>query len=130
MLTPTTNPRYTLEEKARRKMVEYPVATIAYYGPDNFFASKVAVRIILTEKDEDAAEFKKWFSTGVDVRKDAIILQEMLKFIQEKGAKRVTMVDRIIGCPHEEGIDFPEGEACPQCPYWENRDRWSGELLK
>jgi hypothetical protein len=126
----TPNPRNTLVEKARRKMVEYPVATIAYYGPDHLFASKAVIGIILTEKDEDAAEFKKWFSTGVDVRKDANILQEMLKFIQEKGAKRVTMVDRIIGCPHEEGIDFPEGEACPQCPYWENRDRWSGELLK
>jgi len=129
-MPPTPNPRYTLEEKARRKMVEYPVATIAYYGPDHLFASKVVIGIILTEKDEDAAEFKKWFSTGVDVRKDANILQEMLKFIQEKGVKRVTMVDRIIGCPHEEGIDFPEGEACPQCLYWENRDRWSGELLK
>jgi hypothetical protein len=129
-MTPTPNPRYTLEEKARRKMVEYPVATIAYYGPDHLFASKVVVGIILTEKDEDAGEFKEWYSTGVDVRKDANILQEILKFIQEKDAKRVTMVDRIIGCPHEEGIDFPEGEACPQCPYWENRDRWSGELLK
>jgi hypothetical protein len=129
-MTPTPNPRYTLEEKARRKMVEYPVATIAYYGPDHLIASKVVVGIILTEKDEDAAESKKWFSTGVDVRKDAKILQEMLKFIQEKGVKRVTMVDHIIGCPHEEGIDFPEGEACPQCPYWENRDRWTGELLK
>jgi hypothetical protein len=129
-MTPTPNPRYTLEEKARRKMVEYPVATIAYYGPDHLFASKVVIGIILSEKDENAAEFKQWFSTGIDVRKDANTLQEMLKFIQENGARRVTMVDRILGCPHEEGIDFPEGEACPQCPYWENRDRWSGELLK
>ena len=129
-MTPTHTPRNYLEKKARREMVEYPVATIAYYGPDNLFASKVVVGIILTEKDEDVAEFKKLFSTGIDVRKDVSIHQEILKFIQEKGVKRVTMVDRIIGCPHEEGIDFPEGKACPQCPYWENRDRWTGELLK
>jgi len=129
-MTPTPNPRYTLVKKARRQMAEYPVATIAYHGPDHLFASKVVVGIILTEKDEVAAEFKEWFSSGVDVRQDVSISQEILKFIQEKGAKRVTMVDRIIGCPHEEGIDYPEGEACPQCPYWENRDRWTGELLK
>jgi hypothetical protein len=129
-MTPTPNPQHTLEEKARRKMAEFPVATVAYYGSDNLFASKVVVGIIFTEKDEVAAEIKKWFSTGVDVRKDAHILQEILKFIQEKDVKRVTMVDRIIGCPHEEGIDFPEGEACPQCPFWENRDQWTGEIIK
>jgi hypothetical protein len=37
------------------------------------------------------------------------------------------MADRIIGCPHEEGIDYPEGEECPLCPFWKGRDRWSGE---
>jgi hypothetical protein len=41
--------------------------------------------------------------------------------------KSVVMPDRIIGCPHEEGIDYPEGESCPQCPFWEGRDRWTGE---
>jgi hypothetical protein len=34
-----------------------------------------------------------------------------------------------IGCPHEEGKDYPLGENCPQCPYWANRDRWSGKLI-
>jgi hypothetical protein len=29
----------------------------------------------------------------------------------------------MLGCPHEEGIDYPEGEACPECPYWAGRDR-------
>jgi len=122
-------PRYYLEKKARRKSVEYPVATIAYYGEDNRFASKVEVGIILSEKDEEAAELKKWLSTGIDVREDRAILQEILEFIQSKGVQRVTMVDRIIGCPHEEGIDYPTGEACPECPFWANRDRWTGELL-
>lgn len=128
-MSPHNQPRYYLEKKARRKSAEYPVATIAYYGPDDQFASKVVVGIILTEKDEQAAEVKKWFSSGIDVREDQFILQEMLAYIQEKGARRVTMVDRIIGCPHEEGIDYPLGQACPECPFWANRDRWTGELL-
>jgi hypothetical protein len=37
-------------------------------------------------------------------------------------------VDRIIGCPHEEGIDYPEGTSCPECLYWEGRDRWTGQM--
>ena len=126
-MTPNPNPRNYLEKKARRKSVEYPVATIAFYGPDNLFASKVVVGIILSEKDE--AELKKWFSTGPDVRKDPGINQEILKLIAEKGVKRVTMVDRIVGCPHEEGVDYPEGETCQLCSYWKNRDRWTGKIL-
>ena len=31
------------------------------------------------------------------------------------------MTDRIIGCPHEEGIDY-EGSVCPRCEFWANRD--------
>jgi len=129
-MTPTSDPFYYLEKKARRKSEEYPVATIAYYGPDNLFASKVVVGIILTEKDEDVSDLKKWISMGVDVRKDKDILQDILQFIQSKSVKRVTMVDRIIGCPHGEGVDYPEGETCPQCPYWKNRDRWTGVLTE
>jgi hypothetical protein len=42
--------------------------------------------------------------------------------------KTVAMTDRIIGCPHEEGIDY-EGPVCPHCPFWANRDRWTGEVI-
>ena len=35
------------------------------------------------------------------------------------------MTDRIIGCPHEEGIDYADGTVCPMCPYWQDRDRWT-----
>ena len=33
-------------EKAKRGMRGYPVGTIAFYGPDNRRATKVAVRIV------------------------------------------------------------------------------------
>jgi hypothetical protein len=36
------------------------------------------------------------------------------------------MPDRIIGCPHEEGIDYPLGSTCPLCPFWKDKDRWTG----
>jgi hypothetical protein len=54
----------------------------------------------------------------------------VLQFLESQGAKSVVMTDRIIGCPHEEGIDYPEGEPCPQCPFWANRDRFTGRLLQ
>ena len=31
--------------------------------------------------------------------------------------------------PLEEGVDYPEGQTCPSCPYWANRDRWTGEVV-
>jgi hypothetical protein len=27
----------------------------------------------------------------------------------------------------EEGIDYPEGSKCPECPFWADRDRFTGE---
>jgi hypothetical protein len=117
-----------LEKKARRGQRGYPVATIAFYGPDASRASKVAVGIVRTE-DAEPTEMKRWFSDTGDVRRDAAIGDEIIEFIEEHGAKTVAMSSGIIGCPHEEGIDYPDDEVCRQCPYWANRDRLSGEEL-
>jgi hypothetical protein len=62
------------------------------------------------------------------VRNDPEIIEAILRIIENHGAKTVASIDRIIGCPHEEGIDYPEGEKCPQCPFWASRDRWTGEV--
>jgi hypothetical protein len=117
-----------LQKKAKRGHRGYPVATVAFYGPDASRASKVAVGIIPHE-DAEADEMKRWLSDSSDVRSDATIGEEILAFIKDRGALTVAMADRIIGCPHEEGIDYPEGEVCPKCPFWQDRDRWSGEKL-
>jgi len=71
---------------------------------------------------------RKWTSKK-DIRKSEKTMEEVLMFIQENDAKHVAMLDKIIGCPHEEGIDYPDGEACPDCKYWKNRDRFTDELL-
>ena len=117
-----------LEKTARKGHRGYPVATVAFYGPDGTRASKVAVGIIPAE-DAEASELKTWSSETSDVRRDAHIGEEILGFIRENGAATAVMTDRLIGCPHEEGIDYPEGSVCPACPYWANRDRFSGEKL-
>ena len=58
------------------------------------------------------------------------INEAVMHFIQKYGVKSVVMPDRIIGCPHEEGVDYPEGQSCPQCPYWAGRDRFTGKLVR
>lgn len=117
-----------LEKKAKRGHRGYPVATVAYYGPDASRASKVAVGII-PEEDAPPTELRRWFSETGDVRADPAVNVEIIEFIRLHGAKSVVLSPGIFGCPHEEGIDYPDGEVCPRCPYWATRDRWTGEEL-
>ena len=104
------------------------MATVAFYGPTDRQATKVAVGIIRTE-GADAEPLERWFSEEGDVRSDATIAGHVTAFIERYGAKTVALTDRIIGCPHEEGVDYAEGAKCPRCPFWAQRDRWSGALL-
>jgi hypothetical protein len=118
-----------LRKKADRGFSGYPVATLAFYGPDDTIATKVAVGIILAE-DQEPAFLERWFSHGRDVRNDHDVNEEILQFIRSHEVKSVAMPDRIIGCPHEEGVDYPKGSTCPQCPFWAHRDRWTGEVVQ
>jgi hypothetical protein len=122
------NPQYWLDKLSQRK-TGFPLATIAFYGEDDKVASKVVVGILLAEKDEDVTFMEKWFQTNTDVRFDPEIKSQIVDFLGKHDVHRVVVVDRIIGCPHEEGVDYPEGEKCPHCPFWANRDRWTGEMI-
>jgi len=104
----------------------YPIATIAFYGPNNNLATK-AVCAIISHEGAEVEPMKKWFSPS-DLRKSELITSEILSFIDANGAKSVSMIQDIIGCPHEEGIDYPEGDYCTECNYWKGRDRFSGEI--
>lgn len=119
--------RYTkaLRKKSDRGFSGYPIATIAHYGPDDGIATKVAVGIVLAE-GEDPAYLERWLSRGNDIRVDHEVNGQILRFIRSHGAKSVVLSERILGCAHEEGVDYPEGATCPRCPYWANRDRWTG----
>jgi hypothetical protein len=119
--------RSPLEKKARRGFRGYPVATVAFYGPDDRKATKVAVGIVTAEGAEPVA-LERWLTEERDGRTDPMIGRRILEFIRQHGARSVAMADRIIGCPHEEGVDYPEGEVCPRCPFWAHRDRWTGEI--
>jgi hypothetical protein len=117
-----------LRKKADRGFAGYPVATVAYYGPNDRVATKVAVGIVLGE-DEEPAFLERWFSEGHDLRNDHDVNEKIIKFIRGHAVKSVAMLGSIIGCPHQEGVDYPEDSKCPQCPFWANRDRWTGEVV-
>ena len=116
-----------LTKKIRKGDKGYPIATIAFYGPNNNLASK-AVCAIISHEGAETEPMKKWFSSS-DLRKSEQVMSEILCFIDENGAKSVSMIQEIIGCPHEEGIDYPEGDYCPECSYWKGRVRFSGEMV-
>ncbi len=124
-------PDSRLHKLSQRGFRGYPVATIALYGPTAERASKVAVGIFLQES-HDPDFLQCWLSEDeeTDVRHDPTIEHEVLAFIREHGVRSVAMTDHLMGCPHEEGIDYPEGQKCPQCPYWANRDRFSHEEIQ
>ena len=107
-----------LQKKARRGFRGYPAATIAFYGPDDRYASKVAVGVI-AEEGEAALALERWFSEGSDVRNDPEIGEAISRFIEQYDVKSVAVTDGIIGCPHEEGTDY-EGATCQKCPFWAN----------
>jgi hypothetical protein len=121
--------KVALWKKARRGFSGYPVATVAFYGPDDKVATKVSVGIVRADGEEPVA-LERWFSDAADVRNDHIIIEKVLNFVRAHEAKTVAMVDRVIGCPHEEGVDYPEGSTCPRCQFWAHRDRWTGEAIQ
>ena len=56
------------------------------------------------------------------------IAEEMLIFMEAHGVMSIIMTDGIIGCPHQEGIDY-HGQWCPVCEFWKGRDRFTGERV-
>jgi hypothetical protein len=115
-----------LTKKARRGMRGYPLGTVAYYGPDDTHATKVVAGVQLVA-DADL-EMRKWFVETGHARADLAIMAEVMAFFDENDVKSVAMMDRIFGCPHEEGVDY-EGEYCPVCTFWIGRDRYTGKQV-
>ncbi len=71
------------------------MATIAFYGPDDRFASKVAVGIAAGEGEETLA-LERWFSEGIDVRNDPEVGEAISRFIEQYDVKSVALTDGIM----------------------------------
>ena len=103
---------------------QYPNATIALYGPDDKTVTKIAVGII-TKEGDDPEFMNRWYPESNDKKVQERINKEIGEYLKRHNVSSVVATGGIIGCPHEEGIDYPSGEKCPHCPYWAHRDRWT-----
>lgn len=115
--------KHQLEKKMKRGFRGDPVGTVAFYGPDNKRATKVVAAIIPREGAEPDP-LRKWFAESLDVRADRRIGAEVVEFLRTNGARTIVVTRGIFGCPHEEGVDYPDGGVCPRCPYWADKDRF------
>src|SRR5271163_1824901 len=116
-----------LSKKARKGLRGWPIATIAFYGPNLSQATKVAVGIVPSE-DAAVEELRDWKVDHGDIRADPGIAREILEFLEKHQVRSVAMSGGVIGCPHQEGIDY-EGEWCPVCEFWHGRDRFTGQRV-
>src|ERR1700680_4425147 len=72
-----------LQKKARKGLRGWPLATIAFYGPNLSQATKAAVGIIPSENAE-AEEMRAWHVLHGDIQEDVSISQEIVEFIQDQ----------------------------------------------
>jgi hypothetical protein len=101
----------------KKEPPKYPIGTVALYGPDDKTTTKIAAGVILHDGAE--AIIQRWVAT--DVKTNPKVQQEMTDFFLRHGVKSVVMSEGNMGCPHEEGEDFPHGEDCPFCPFWKGK---------
>src|SRR4029077_12100207 len=67
-----------LRKKARKGLRGWPIATIAFYGPNLSQATKVAVGIVPSE-NADVEELRDWKVDRGDIRADSGIAREILE---------------------------------------------------
>ena len=112
-----------LRKRSKQGDRGFPRATLAFYGPDDKHASKAVLGIFLRDGYEGIIH--RYFSDDADARYEIDIQENILARLREHGVHSLIMMEKIFGCPHEEGIDYPQGASCPQCPFWKDRDRFA-----
>ncbi len=96
---------------------DYPIGTITYYGPDDQTVTKIVAGFFASRHAQPV--LRKWH--GPDVITDPKVIAQIGAFFVENQVQRVVMSEGVIGCPHEEGVDYPVGESCPHCPFWQDK---------
>ena len=106
-----------LERRAQKGFQGYPLGIIAFYGPNASIASKAVIGIV-KEAGGPSENIKKWVFEKGDLRQDVPSIKELFRYIEAHNIQSLALAPGIYYCPHEPGIDFPEGGACPKCLFW------------
>ena len=113
-----------LAKRSRRGFRGFPAATVAFYGPDDTRASRVVVTIV-PAKEAEPTHQACFTSEAGDLREDPFVGEKVMAFVEKHEALSVVVAEEVLGCAHEEGVDYPAGGTCPACPFWAERDRWA-----
>jgi hypothetical protein len=108
---------YETKHGQRKQPPAYPVGTVAFYGPDEKTTTKIAAGVLVHGTAEPI--LKRW--VGTNVTTSTKVQQELKDFFTQHGVKSVAVSEGNLGCPHEEGEDFPPGADCPFCPFWKGK---------
>jgi hypothetical protein len=106
-----------LERRAQKGFQGYPLGIIAFYGPNDKIATKAVIGIV-TETGGTPQHVKTWIHDQGDLRKDVPAIKELFRYIEAHEVVSVALTPGIYYCPHEPGVDFPEGGACLRCSFW------------
>jgi hypothetical protein len=108
-----------LESRARKGFQGYPLAIIAFYGRNDRIATKAVIGIVM-DSGGSPEHIKKWIFDDGDLREDVPSIKELFRYIESYKVLSVALTPGIYDCPHEAGVDYPEGGTCPQCLFWSN----------
>ena len=108
---------YEEDDEDDAESPQFPIGTVAYYGPDDKTTTKIVAGVITEEGAEPIV--KRWVASDVTI--DPKVQTEIDRFFKKHGVRHVGMSPGNIGCPHEEGEDFPVGGDCPFCPWWRGK---------
>lgn len=106
--------------------VNFPIATVAFYGPDDQTVTKVVVCVF--ENRESKGNMKRWVKSGVLT--DAAIEREIIDFVATQGVLSIARHTVVMGCQHEERVDFPAGGDCPVCAFWKGKQGRGTRMLR
>ena len=96
----------------------YPVGSITMYGPDRE-NTVLVIGSVFHDENMTQPTTKRWL--GSSVRSDGNVMRQMAEFFLVHEVKSVICLRENVGCVHQEGIDYPAGQACPFCPYWRDK---------
>ena len=85
--------RSWVDGKFRSGFRGYPIATVAFYGPNDKLATKVVVSVFLTESN-DPDFLQRWFSDDdLDIRQDLAIGEQILTFLNPYGPRSTVVTE-------------------------------------
>ena len=123
-------PKATLVKRARRGFRGYPVATLAYYGPDDRTAIRISVGVATVEDGE--MEMRRWYGRpGQNLHHDVAIHKEVLAHINARQVASVAILDKINGCACQDDDEMPAAVRCTTpCGFWEGVERPTDRLRR